>query len=202
MLISNSPAPAVNADAHDHGERRPDSSDAARGAHTDRLDRVGGWRSLPSRRVNRRVLRPRPPQEMRDDRLQRRAKPAPPIADRLARHSKPLPSPTVPLHARTEQRRADHLRHVPAARQAHIRQQHMRRRARPLPTTAATRRTQPPHPHAPSRTTRQPRSSPNHPTRQPGNAGTPTVRAARSTSTTARSSETMSTTTSNGVAGS
>ena len=32
VLISNSP-PAVNADAHDHGDRRPNRSDAAR-VHT------------------------------------------------------------------------------------------------------------------------------------------------------------------------
>jgi len=32
VLISNSP-PAVNADAHDHGERRPNKSDATR-VHT------------------------------------------------------------------------------------------------------------------------------------------------------------------------
>ena len=168
-------------------------------AHADRLERIGDRRPPPGRRINERPA-PAPTAES----ARRSAPPATgtAAANRAPSHpapqAAPRPAGTPPAPSR-QQRLADHLHDIPPARQAHVRQQHMRRPARPLPATAATR-PQPPHPRKLVRTSRnreQPQP-PNTPARQRGHTNRP---AARSASTTARSSETMSTTTSNGVTG-
>ena len=116
-------------------------------AHANRLKRIRHRQSPPGRRIKRTVQRPRPQQKVRGDQRRPRSKPPPPIAHRLARHPQPLRDPAIPLPARRQQRRADHLRHIAPARQTHVRQKHMRRTATPITTTPATR-PQPPHPRA------------------------------------------------------
>ena len=115
------------------------------------------------------VQRPRPPQKVRAGQLRPRPEPPPPITDRLTRHPEPLPSPPIPLPAHRQQRRADHHPDIPPTRQTRIRQQHVRRPARPFPTPTTTR-PHPPHPK-PVRTSRN-REQPRAPTPQPDNADT------------------------------
>ena len=198
MLIANSP-PAVNADAHDHGGRRPNTQRRHPRAHADRLD--AHPRPATPRPAGGSARRPAPAPTAESARRSASAR------DRNRRRQSRTVSPGTPSRSPTrrypsrpadEQRRADHLHHVPPPRQAHVRQQHMRRPARPLATTTATR-PQPPHP-LPGPDHPQPRAAPasQHARPQRGHNNRP---AARSASTTARSSETMSTTPSNGVTG-
>ena len=172
MLISSSP-PAVSADTHDHGDRRPSTSDATL-VHTP-IASMASATSDPchSRRIKRAVQRPRPPQKVSHDQLRPRPEPPPPITDRLTRAPRAAPRPAVSLPAHRQQRRADHL-HPYRRRAKHTSgsstcvARHDRSRQRPR--RGRNRRTPPAS--EPLATA----SNPSLPTRPPDNAGTPTGR--------------------------
>jgi hypothetical protein len=117
VLISSSP-PTVNADAHDHGERRPNRNDATlvhpliasiASAAGDPCP-AGGSNTASSARAHRRKCAPissaRAPNRCRQPRT---VSPG---------HPEPVPRPPVPLPAHRDQRRADHIRHIAPTREA------------------------------------------------------------------------------------
>ena len=199
VLTASSP-PAVNADTHDHGERRPNRSDATL-VHTPIASmRVSDQRPPPGRRIKRARPAPAPTAESdaaissASDRNRRRqsrtVSPGTPSRSPARRYpSRPAESSAAPITSTTYRRRARHTSGSSTCVARHDRSRQRPRRGR-------NRRT--PEPVRTSRNREQPQP-PNTPARQRGQTNRP---AARSASTTARSSETMSTTTSNGVTGS
>ena len=198
MLLSKSP-PAVNADTHDHAARRPSHSDATL-VHTPIASIASaisdpcpaGGSSEPSiARAHRKkceaISSEREPNRRRQSRT---VSPGTPSRSPARRYpSRPADNNAAPITSTTYRRPARHTsgNSTCVARHDRSRQRPRRGRNRRTPELVRT-----------SRNREQPQP-PNTPARQRGHTNRP---AARSASTTARSSETMSTTTSNGVTGS
>ena len=169
MLIANSP-PAVNADTHDHGERRPNRSAAAL-VHPPIASSVSSTGDpAASRRIKRSVQRPRPPQKCAATtqpenpnrcRQSRTVSPGTPSRSPRRRYpSRPAASSAAPITSTTS----------PPPQQTDIRQKHMRRparRSRQRPRRGRNRRT-PSGPHRPP-----PRAAPTRREPPARNAGTP-----------------------------
>ena len=197
MLIANKP-PAVNADTHDHGARRPNTSDATL-THTPIASSASATGDPCDTTASQRpVQRPRPPQEVSGDQLSTRTEPQPPVTHRLRRHPEPLRDPPIPLPAgAAAPRRSPRPR--PAGRARHTSGSSTCVASTPARDNdrAAGEAAAPPPASAPPATAR----SPSLPTRPPPQRGHNNRPAARSASTTARSSATINTTSSNGVTG-
>jgi hypothetical protein len=198
VLISKSP-PAVNADAHDHGERRPSNNDAtlvhtpiaSKASTTGNPRPAGGTSDASSARAHRRKCAATSSDRDRNRRRQSRTvSPGTPSRSPARRYpSRPAENSAAPITSTTYRRRARHTSGSSTCVARHDRSRQRPRRGRnrrtPAPVQTTRNREQPQPPSTPSR--------------QRGHINRP---AARSASTTARSSETMSTTTSNGVTGS
>jgi hypothetical protein len=76
-----------------------------------------------------------PPPEMRRNQPGASTEPCKPVPNGLRRSPETLSDPSIPRAARGQHRRAHHLDRVTTPQQTHIRQQHMRCGACPLPTT-------------------------------------------------------------------
>lgn len=198
VLTANS-LPAVNADAHDHGERRPNRSDAtlvhlpiaSMASATSDPCPDGGSNVASSARAHRKKCEPISSARDRNRRRQSRTvSPGTPSRSPARRYpSRPTESSAAPITSATYRRRSRQTsgNNTCVARHDRSRQRPRRGRNRRSPKLVRT-----------SRNREQPQP-PNTPAKQRGQTNRP---AARSASTTARSSETMSTTTSNGVTGS
>jgi hypothetical protein len=198
VLIANSP-PAVNADAHDHGERRPNRSDATL-VHLPIASMAstagdpcpdGGSNMASSARAHRRKCAPISSANDPNRRRQSRTvSPGTPSRSPQRRYpSRPAEKSAAPITSTTYRRRARQTSGKSTCVARHDRSRQRPRRGR-------NRRNPKPVPTSRNREHPQP---PNTPYMHRGQTNRP---AARSASTTARSSETMSTTTSNGVTGS
>jgi hypothetical protein len=198
VLISNSP-PAVNADTHDHGARRPNRNDATlvhlpiasmASAPSDSCP-AGGSNVASSARAHRKKCEAIGSARARNRcRQSRTVSPGTPSRSPARRYpSRPADNSAAPITSTTYRRRARQTSgsSTCVARHDRSRQRPRRGRNRRSPKLVRT-----------SRNREQPQP-PNTPARQRGHTNRP---AARSASTTARSSETISTTTSNGVTGS
>jgi hypothetical protein len=193
VLIANKP-PAVNADTHDHGARRANSSDDTL-THTPIASSASatgdpcntGTISVPSSaRAQRKKCAAINSARDRNRRRQSRTVDAgTPSRSPTRRYPSPA-SNASPITSTASFRPARHTsgRSTCVARHASSRQRPRRGRSRRSPPRVRNRR---------RRAQPQP---PNTPTRQRGHNNRP---AARSASTAARSSATMTTTTSNGV---
>jgi len=193
VLIANKP-PAVNADTHDHGARRPNTSDAtlvqtpiASSASATGESCSSGPSSAPSsaRAHRKKCAATVSAQERNRDRQSRTVSAGTPSRSATRRYPSPA-SNASPITSTASFRPARYTSgsSTCVARHARSRQRPRRGRSRRSPSRVRSTR---------SREQPQP---PNTPTRQRGHTNRP---AARSASTTTRSSETMSTTSSNGV---
>jgi hypothetical protein len=195
-VLTKSSPPPVSADTHDHGARRPSTNDATR-VHTPIASSAsatgdprppGGSNQASNARAHRRKCAATNSARDRNRRRQSRTvSPGTPSRSPARRYpSRPTDKSASPITSTTERRRAKHTSgsSTCVARQRSSRQRPRRGRNRRTPSKVRT-----------SRSLQQPQP-PNTPAPQRGHNNRP---AARSASTTARSSETISTTTSNGV---
>ena len=164
VLISNSP-PAVNADAHDHGDRRPNSNDAtlvhtpiaSMASATSDPCPAGGSNEASSARAHRRKCAAISSARDRNRRRQSRTvSPGTPSRSPARRYpSRPADNSAAPITSTTYRRRARHTSGSSTCVARHDRSRQRPRRGRnrrtPTPVRTTRNREQPQPPNTPAR---------------------------------------------------